>query len=308
MTDGAGVAVVTGASGYLGSRICANLSARGWSVVRLVRSPMPDAGSSFKYDIAAPVDEEVRKVLESADVLVHAAYDLSVTSRADIWRINVEGTRNLLQEARRANVSRILVLSSMSAYEGTAQLYGQAKLAIEEDTIAAGGCVIRPGVVIGQQPGGMAGALKKLASLPVVPVIAGNPRQYVVREDDLMAAIAALATCEKLPPGPIGVAHPIRVPFRDLLEAVHPWHRRRPLFVPIPWRLVYLVLRTGETLRIKLPFRADSLLGLVHSAPNVPGLQDLAQLGVAPRAVLPGHDADDQQGTPQTTGSGQTRG
>lgn len=297
MTRGAGIAVVTGASGYLGSRICATLSARGWSVVRLVRSPMPAVGSSFRYDIAAPVDEEVRKVLRSADVLVHAAYDLSVTSRADIWRINVEGTRDLLQEARRANVRRILVLSSMSAYEGTAQLYGQAKLAIEEDTAAVGGCAIRPGVVIGNQPGGMAGALKKLASLPVVPAIAGNPRQYAVREEDLMAAIAALATSEKLPPGPIGVAHPIPVPFRDLLAAVHPWHGRRPLFVPLPWRIVYWVLRIGETLGITLPFRADSLLGLVHSAPNVPGLKDLAQLGVTPGAVLPSHDADDQQET-----------
>jgi nucleoside-diphosphate-sugar epimerase len=280
MTGGVGVAVVTGASGYLGSRICATLSARGWSVVRLVRSPMPAAGSSFKYDIAAPVDGEVRKVLESADMLVHAAYDLSVTSRADIWRINVEGTRNLLQEARRANVGRILVLSSMSAYEGTAQLYGQAKLAIEKDTIAAGGCVIRPGVVIGKQPGGMAGALKKLASLPVVPVIAGNPRQYVVREEDLMAAIAALATCEKLPPGPIGVAYPISVAFRDLLVALAAQEGRRCHFVPVPWRLVYWALRIGELMPIALPFRADSLLGLVHSAPFVPNVEELERLGV----------------------------
>lgn len=297
MTGRAGTAAVTGASGYLGSRICATLSARGWSVVRLVRSPMSADGSSIKYEIAAPVDDGVRKVLQSADVLVHAAYDFSVTSRADIWRINVEGTRNLLQEARRANVHRILVLSSMSAYAGTAQLYGQAKLAIEEETRVAGGCAIRPGVVTGKRPGGMAGALKKLASLPVVPVIAGNPRQYVVREDDLMAAIAALATSETLPPGPIGVAHSTPVSFRELLEAVRPGHRRRPLFVPVPWRLVYWVLRFGETLLITLPFRADSLLGLVHSAPNVPGLQDLAQLGVTPRAVLPRHDADDQHET-----------
>lgn len=280
MKGRAGIAVVTGASGYLGSRICATLSARGWSVVRLVRSPIPAAGSSFKYDIAGPVDEEVRNVLRSADVLVHAAYDFSVTSRADIWRVNVEGTRNLLQEARRADVRRILVLSSMSAYEGTAQLYGQAKLAIEEDTMAAGGCAIRPGVVIGKQPGGMAGALKKLASLPLVPVIAGNPTQYVVREEDLMAAIAALAVCEKLPRGPIGVANPIPVPFRDLLVALAAQESRRCHFVPVPWRLVYWVLRVGELMPIAPPFRADSLLGLVHSAPSVPGVEELRRLGI----------------------------
>ena len=295
MTNDRGIAVVTGASGYLGSRICATLSARGWSVVRLARAPTPGADPSLHYDISAPIDEEVRKVLQSAAVLVHAAYDFSARSRADIWRINVEGTRSLLQEAGRARVGRILVLSSMSAYEGTAQLYGQAKLAIEADTIAAGGCVIRPGVVIGEMPGGMAGALRKLASLPVVPVIAGNPGQYVVREEDLMVAIAALIESESLPPTPIGIAHATQVPIRDLLELVRPAHGRIPHFVPVPWRIVYGVLRVGESLRIRLPFRSDSLLGLVHSAPGVPGLQDLAHLGVTPRAVLPSHDAEGQQ-------------
>jgi nucleoside-diphosphate-sugar epimerase len=308
MTGDKGIAVVTGASGYVGSRICSTLSARGWSVVRLVRSPTPASGASLRFDIAAPIDEDVRKVLQSADVLVHAAYDFSVTSRADIWRINVEGTRTLLQEARRANVRRILVLSSMSAFEGTSQLYGQAKLAIEEDTMAAAGCAIRPGVVIGAQPGGMAGALKKLASLPVAPTIAGNPRQYVVREDDLMAVIAALAASERAPVGPIGVACPIAVPFRDLLEAVRPGRRRRPLLVPVPWRLVYWLLRMGETLGIRPPFRSDSLLGLVHSAQNIPGSQELAQLGITPRAVFPHPDADEQRQSLQTTGHGRARG
>lgn len=282
MTGGAGIAVVTGASGYLGSRICTTLSAGGWSVVRLARSPTPAVGPSFKYDFAAPIDEAVRTVLQSADVLVHAAYDFSLTSRADIWRINVEGTRALLQEARRANVRRILVLSSMSAYDGTTQLYGQAKLAIEEATIAAGGCAIRPGVVIGKQPGGMAGALQKLASLPVVPVIAGNPMQYVVREEDLMAAIAVLATCEELPVGAIDVAHQTPITFRDLLEAVRPGYRRGAVLVPVPWRVVYWVLRAGEVARIPLPFRSDSLLGLVKTAPQVNGSELLAGLGIAP--------------------------
>jgi len=304
VTSGSGVAVVTGASGYLGSRICATLSANGWSVIRLVQSPNSATGPSLRYHLAAPVDEEVKKALQSADVLVHAAYDFSVTSRADIWRINVTGTRNLLQEARRADIRRILVLSSMSAYEGSAQAYGQAKLAIEDHTIAAGGCPIRPGVVIGKQPGGMAGALRKLASFPVIPVIAGNPKQFVVREEDLMAAIAALAMTEELPPGPIGVAFPIPMTLRDLLGALRPGHRRKPLYVPVPWRLVHWVLRAGETLGITFPFRADSLLGLVHSAPNVPGLQALARLGVTPQAVVPNVDANDEQETLQAKGHG----
>lgn len=288
MNTPAPVAAVTGASGYLGSRICTTLESRGWQVVRLVRSPRTGNRSACWYDLAAPVSAEVRGVLQSADLLVHAAYDLSLTSPVDIWRVNVEGTRRLLEAAGNARVRRILVLSSMSAYEGTKQLYGRAKLDIEAMTMAAGGCAVRPGLVYGERPGGMAGTLRKLARLPIVPVVAGDARQYTVREDDLMTAIAALAAVETLPPGTVGVAHSTPVAFRDLLVAFAAQEGRRCRLMPVPWRWVYWVLRTGEHLRLGLPFRADSLLGLVHRAPCVPGIEALTRLGVTVRAFNSG--------------------
>lgn len=39
---------------------------------------------------------------------------------------------------------------------------------------------------------------------------------------------------------------------------------------------------------IGLPFRADSLLGLVHTAPSVPGSEPLTRLGVTIRAFSGG--------------------
>src|ERR1700749_4392458 len=122
-------AVVTGARGYLGSHICATLESAGWQVIRLARSAGP--GNPVPYDLATPVTPRVRQALRSADALIHAAYDLTLTSHRDIWRVNVEGTRRLLEAAREADVGRIIVFSSMSAFTGTSQLYGQAKIDIE---------------------------------------------------------------------------------------------------------------------------------------------------------------------------------
>jgi nucleoside-diphosphate-sugar epimerase len=281
------IAVVTGASGYLGSRICSTLESRGWQVVRLVRSPSPGSCSAHRYDLATSVSAELAEVLQSADLLVHAAYDLSLTSPVDIWRVNVDGARRLLEVARDAHVRRILVLSSMSAYLGTTQLYGRAKLDIEVMTVAAGGCAVRPGLVYGDSPGGMAGTLRKLVRLPVVPVVAGRARQYTVREDDLLAAIAALAAVATLPPGTICLADSTPVAFRDLLAGFAAQEGRRCRLVPIPWPLVYWTLRTGESLHMRLPFRADSLLGLVRTAPGVTGTEALTRLGVTLRAFNP---------------------
>ncbi len=271
---------ITGAYGYVGSLLSRRFEAAGWSVRALVRSPGAGDGRARPYELGRPLADGV---LDSVDCLVHCAYDLSVVRRQDVWRVNVEGTRELLRTASRAAVPRIIVLSSMSAYEGTRQLYGQAKLAIEEATLAVGGCPVRPGLVYGDDPGGMAGALRKITKLPLVPAIAGDSRQFPVHEDDLASAVLALATANDPPHVPLGVAQPKPLSFRSLLRALA--GNERLIFVPLPWQLPYWALRGGELLGANLPFRSDSLLGLVHAALDVPNAGLLAPLGVVPRTL-----------------------
>jgi nucleoside-diphosphate-sugar epimerase len=273
-------AAVTGAGGYLGSRICAGLAGMGWRVVRLVRDLDPADPDARRFVLGEEVEEGT---FRSIDLLVHTAYDFSLTRAEDIWRVNVEGTRRLLMTAKRADVRRILVLSTMSAYEGTRQLYGSAKLDIEAEALAVGGCALRPGLVYGDQPSGMAGALLKLTRLPVVPLVAGEARQFPVHVDDLTAAIVALADAEEVPPQAIGVAQPTPVTFRDLMSGLAAREGRRCRFVTIPWRPVYWGMQAMERVGIPLPFRADSLLGLVRPAPCVPGAEILHDLGVTLR-------------------------
>ena len=276
-------AAVTGATGYLGSRICEALDATGWQVIKLTRSPDKNLGTDISYDLSAPLTVQLTKTLRSVDVLVHAAYDLSLSDAADVWRVNVEGTRKILEAAVTANVSRVIVLSSMSAYEGTTQLYGRAKLEIEAMTIASGGCALRPGLVYGSRPGGMAGALKKFSYMPVAPVIAGGLGIYTVSEDDLMKVISMLARAATVPSATISVAHPRKVQLSELLRTFARSEGRTCHLVPIPWKTVYWTLRTFECLHLHLPFRSDSLLGLVYPAPSLTGVEHLSALGVAVR-------------------------
>lgn len=290
MTRQVPVAAVTGASGYLGSQICDTLESKGWQVVRLARSPGRSHGQVLPYDLATPVTAQVREALRSANTLIHAAYDLSLTSPADIWRVNVEGTRRLLEAAKKAAVGRIIVFSSMSAFAGTSQLYGRAKLDIEAMTIEFGGCAVRPGLVYSDRAGGMAGAMRKLTTLPIVPVIAGGAGVYTAREEDLMRAIALLASATTLEPGTISIAHPSRVTLLNLLRTFAAQENRQCRFVPVPWQLVYWLLRSGELMRLHLPFRADSLLGLIHTAPSLAGGDQLARLGVTLHAFKPAKD------------------
>jgi nucleoside-diphosphate-sugar epimerase len=267
MSGTRGVAAVTGAYGYLGALLRHRLAADGWSTRALVRSPRP-GDESFRWALGEVPD---RRTLEGATALIHCAYDFAPRSFEGLWRANVSGTEALLEAASGAGVSRIIVLSSMSAYRGTRQRYGRVKLAIEERTLRAGGVVVRPGLVYGRAPRGMAGALMKLASLPVVPVPGGSKaRQFPVHEDDFAAGVLALVKCADWRSDIVGLAQAQSIGFGALLRHFAREQGKNPLLVEVPWRPVYAGLRLAETLRLPLPVRPDSLLGLVRPAPLVP--------------------------------------
>lgn len=282
------VVAITGASGYLGSVLVAAFGSSGFMVRRLVRSPAP--GSSDRpFDLKSGGSSDA---LDHVDLLVHCAYDLTLTSRADIWESNVFGTVALFDRAVSSGVRRTIAVSSMSAYPGTRQLYGRAKLEIELAARARGVCVVRPGLVYGAGWGGMAGTLRKLAALPVLPDFGPGARQYTVAERDFAAALVALAQAERVPAVPVGIAHPESVPFRELLTSfAASLGKPRPRFVPTPPMAVYAALRAAEFLPARLPVRADSLLGLVRPAPNMPHPEVLEQLGVVLQAFAPAGSA-----------------
>jgi nucleoside-diphosphate-sugar epimerase len=271
------IAAITGANGYVGAIVADGLAEAGFQIRRLVRRPEPGS-SDQKYDISECCSPDA---LKDADVLVHCAYDLSVTSRSAVWQTNVYGTRVLLDLAAAAGVRRTILISSMSAYAGTRQIYGRAKLAAETDAFSRGMCAVRPGLVYGPGWGGMIGTLRKLTSLPAVPLVGRRAHQFTLHQDDLRRAITVLATAEAVPTRPLGLAHPEPVPFEQILRAISRADSDSdPRFIPIPWSPLYWAIRAVECTPMKLPIRADSLLGLVRPAPSVPNADDLHRLGI----------------------------
>jgi nucleoside-diphosphate-sugar epimerase len=280
--------LITGSYGYLGSVLREHLEDGGWETTALVRSPRPDDRA-----VAWTLGEDVpAAALEGVDALVHCAYDLRLRTREDIWRVNVAGTARLLESARRAGVPRLLVLSSMSAYAGTTQLYGRAKLEIERQTLAAGGVAIRPGLVYGPRPGGMAGTLAKLTRLPVTPVLNGGARQFPVHQEDFARVVRTLLEAPTWTSEVFGVAQGQPISFLEVLQGLAALQNRTCRFVTVPWQLVYGALRVAEAVRVPTPVRSDSVAGLVRPASVVPlpsdqpdllsTLRTLSGAGVAP--------------------------
>jgi nucleoside-diphosphate-sugar epimerase len=281
------VCALTGAHGYVGSALRRGLTAAGWTVVSLSRrEKVAEDEIRWSLDEASgsgpnTLREELRRREISA--VVHAAWDLRLVRPRDLERVNVQGSLRLLEEARAAGVRRFVFISTISAFDEAESDYGKTKLAVERGVALQGGVVIRPGLVYGERPGGMFGALKTQAGRGAIIPLLGNGRyaQYLVHEDDLAAAVIAAVSIEKAPERPVTVAHPESWPLRSLMRQLAESQGSHPRFVSVPWPLVYQGLKVTEALGLKLGFRSDSVIGLVRHNRH-PDL-NASLLGVAPR-------------------------
>ncbi|HET9052497.1 MAG TPA: NAD-dependent epimerase/dehydratase family protein, partial [Candidatus Dormibacteraeota bacterium] len=109
---------VTGGSGFIGGALIRALDARGDDVVALARSDeaaqkVTAAGASAIRGGLASV-AALRKTCRGADLVIHCAAKLSGAPRdADEFRkVNVAGTRHVIEAARTTNVPRLVHLST----------------------------------------------------------------------------------------------------------------------------------------------------------------------------------------------------
>jgi nucleoside-diphosphate-sugar epimerase len=253
---------VTGTGGYLGSRVKDALQQRGWEVGDLSRR----GAKPFQ------LGEEISPAaLSGAAALVHCAYDFSLVSWPGIHRVNVAGSERLFRAASEAKIQSLIYISSISAFEGCRSLYGRAKLETEKIALGHGATVIRPGLIWGNPPGAMFAQLKKQVSgARILPLFGGGRQiQFLVNDADLAGFICDCAD-GKIPrqKTPVTVAHEQPWTFRQLLEEIGRAEGKKNLFIPVPWRLIWLPIKCAELCGISLKFRSDSLVSLMNQNPS----------------------------------------
>jgi nucleoside-diphosphate-sugar epimerase len=258
---------ITGAGGYVGSCLKTYFAAKGWDVLELTRRPKPGTrATAFQLgaDLPSPA-------LAGVSALIHCAYDFQPLRWDEIRAVNVEGSRKVLAAARAAGVGKIICVSSISAFDGCRSLYGRAKLEIEAVARDLGALNIRPGLVYGSGPGGMFGKLAaQIRGSSMIPMIGdGSQIQFLVHNEDLSAFIERFAG-GKIPTTPrlLTAAHEQPWPFKQLLLEIARRLDKKVKFVPLPWRVIWAGLKSAELCRLRLNFRSDSLVSLMHQNPR----------------------------------------
>lgn len=214
--------LVTGASGFIGQRLCRRLQESGVTVHALLRQPAAGPWSTaFPVELGVdPIPAEIF-IKQEVDTVFHLAVRAHAISEvagdaAEYRRVNVDGTRVLLEAAMKAGVQRFVYFSSVKALADpgvqcvdedwhpapSADIYGRSKYEAERLVLAAGRasamhvCCLRPALVYG--PGVKGNLLRMMRAIdagrfPPVPDT-GNRRSLVHVEDLIQAAILAAET------------------------------------------------------------------------------------------------------------------
>ena len=115
--------LVTGASGMLGGATARALAERGDDVTVLQRRPAGLGLREVQADVADP--DAVLRAVDGHDAVVHLAAKVNITGAwADYQRINVEGTRAVVEACRRSGVARLVDVSSPSVAHAGSSLVG----------------------------------------------------------------------------------------------------------------------------------------------------------------------------------------
>src|SRR5271166_4601740 len=114
------LAFLTGATGFLGSHVARVLAEQGAELRLLVR-PTSDVRNieGLNADrVAGDLRDaaSIEKALAGCDVVFHVAadYRLWVRDPDEMYRSNVEGTRSVLEAARKRGVRRVVYTSSVA--------------------------------------------------------------------------------------------------------------------------------------------------------------------------------------------------
>jgi nucleoside-diphosphate-sugar epimerase len=115
----AGTVVITGVSGFLGQAVLRRLAGSP-AVGRLVGLDVREPGfrpRGLRFHLVDVAGSDLRPMFEGADVLVHLAGVHDAIPDEDLMaRVNVGGTRRVLEAAAAAGVSKIVLVSSAAVY------------------------------------------------------------------------------------------------------------------------------------------------------------------------------------------------
>ena len=120
---------VTGATGFLGTALVDHLLTLDYELVALRRKPLTIEDPTEVSWVFGEIDDTaaLSRLMRGADVVVHCAAAIKALSQNDFYKVNVLGTKAVMDAASQCGVRRVINISSLAAKEPNLTPYCSSK-------------------------------------------------------------------------------------------------------------------------------------------------------------------------------------
>jgi len=223
------------------------------------------------------------------DIVYHLAAVILSPDVSAYERINVGGTRCVLQASKDSGVEQFIHVSSASVVYPNTTPYSRSKIRCENMVRACKTMkytIVRPTLVY-DTDGGQEFLLflKYLKMFPVVPFVGpGRAMKNPVHVDDIMNGLLDLAANQKAYDKEYNFSGGQEISIRDLAKLMLKHHGGEKPFVPIPVWLCKLAARIMDLFMDDPPFTLSAIAGLTQDA-NLDRSSAFFDLGYDPVGV-----------------------
>ncbi|PCK81717.1 SDR family oxidoreductase [Rhizobium sophoriradicis] len=272
--------LVIGATGLVGSAVCAGLATGGHNVISAVRpGKQPDGGLGtwVEVDIAKAVEpSDWLPHLEGIDAVVNCAGALQDGMRHNMTAVHAQGPRALFSACEQSGVRRIIHFSAIGVDRQQPSAFSRTKLsgdmALMETNLDW--VILRPAVILGDAAFGSSALFRGLAALPVPPAMPSTGKLQVVQLEDVTETV--LRFVDKADPSKLSleIVGPQPLDFDEIVARYRRWLGWPPAkryLLPRP--LASLLYRLGDIAGLlgwRPPVRSTAAREIVRGAVGDP--------------------------------------
>jgi uncharacterized protein YbjT (DUF2867 family) len=215
--------LVTGITGYVGSRLVPRLLREGHELRGLSRRPGtgPSGVEVVRADVVSGLGLE--EALDGVHVAYYLIHSMEPSQDGSFSVRERRAAENFAAAAQAAGVERVIYLGGLVPAAGTASPHLSSRVAVEEILVNATPCSVafRASIVIGARSRSFRFMVRLVERLPVMAVPAWGPnRTQPIDERDVVELLARAATSEEVCGQSLDIGGPDVVSYGELIDRI----------------------------------------------------------------------------------------
>lgn len=240
---------ITGATGFVGRHLARALAGKGHELVLIARGKderdvdVRRLAGALWVPASISDEDNLVKAFTGCQAVAHCAGINREIGTQSYKRVHVEGTRHVVEAARKAGVAKVVLLSFLRARPDCQSAYHESKWQAEEIVRASGldYTILKPGMIYGRGDHMLDHLSHALYTFPVFALIGQDRPVRPIAVADMLTILEVALVRGRLSRQTVAVTGPEAMPFSEVVRRVARAIHKRPVLFTLPETLHYFL-------------------------------------------------------------------